>query len=931
MDQRVEQLEQNMSSLMSSNQQLMEKMSEIYAKLSTILINRKEGEGSHSRSERRTEGRGHTDGGLNNNNHQYTPRTVKLDFPRFNGAEDPTSWICRAEQFFRFHETPIEDHVALASFHLEGEAQLWYQLLQQEAESLNWPTFKAGLLARYGPTQFFDHFGELTKLQQIGTMKDYHTKFEQLLAKAGPLPRVRQVSCFVSKEGIKADVLAGRPADLSTAIGLARLYEARNSSFRRTTAPVLPINKMPPFSPREDTKPRSSFPLKRLTPTELKERREKGLCYNCNERFVPGHRCKKLFVIEACSEEEDNDSDMELEELEEIETPGISLHAMRGRDGFETMRVAGLIQAVPTTILLDSGSSHNFVSESLARKLQLHPVKGPRIRVMVASGEKLASKGKCVGVAVKLGKFQLQVDFFILPLEGYEVVLGTQWLRTLGEILWDFSKLTMKFQWNGRLVMLKVLTDQVIEGYELEKEVGVHPVGALLQLLAIESQNYTAAKGVAAPELQKILETFRDIFKEPMGLPPNCAHDHCIPLQPGSQPVCSKPYRHPHYQKSEIERLVTELLSTGVIRPSNSPFSSPVILVKKHDGTWRMCVDYRALNRITIKDKFPIPIIDELLNELHGAKFFSKLDLRFEYHQIRVQASDIPKTTFRTHHGHFEFLVMPFGLTNAPSTFQSLMNEIFKNQLRRYVLVFFDDILVYSTNWEDHLKHLETTLAILKNHNLFAKLGKCEFGQMSVRYLGHIISHEGVGVDPEKISTMVEWPQPCSTRAMRGFLGLTGYYRKFIQDYGKIAAPLTQMLRKNSFNWSEKAVASFEKLKASMTQAPVLALPDFSRQFVVECDASGSGIGAVLRQDLPIAFHSQALHGKNLLMSTYEKEMLALVMAVLKWKHYLLGRKFVVRTDQRSLQYLWSQKIATEAQQMWLYKLMGFDFSIEYK
>uniref|UniRef100_A0A2N9GX58 Integrase catalytic domain-containing protein n=1 Tax=Fagus sylvatica TaxID=28930 RepID=A0A2N9GX58_FAGSY len=666
MDQRVEQLEQNMSSLMSSNQQLMEKMSEIYAKLSTIPINREEGEGSHSRSERRTEGRGHTD---------------------------------EAEQFFRFHETPIEDHVALASFHLEGEAQLWYQLLQQEAESLNWPTFKAGLLARYGPTQFFDHFGELTKPQQIGTVKDYHTKFEQLLAKAGPLPLTSGfIHCY----------------------RLARLYEARNSSFRRTTAPVLPINKMPPFSPREDTKPRSSFPLKRLTPTELKERREKGLCYNCNERFVPGHRCKKLFVIEACSEEEDNDSDMELEELEEIETPGISLHAMRGRDGPETMRVAGLIQAVSTTILLDSGSSHNFVSESLARKLQLHPVKGPRIRVMVASGEKLASKGKCVGVAVKLGKFQSQVDFFILPLEGYEAVLGTQWLRTLGEILWDFSKLTMKFQWNGRLVMLKGLTDQVIEGYELEKEVGVHPVGALVQLLAIESQNYTAAKRVAAPELQKILETFQDIFKEPMRI------------------------------------------------------------------------------------------------------------------------------------------------TSQP-----------------YVLVFFDDIPVYNTNWEDHLKHLETTLAILKNHNLFVKLGKCEFGQMSVRYLGHIISHEGVCVDPEKISTMVEWPQPRSTRAMRGFLGLTGYYWKFIQDYGKIAAPLTQMLRKNSFNWSEKAVASFEKLKAWF-YGKTDPLPSIAKLYMV-----GSLLFVLIKE--------------------------------------------VSNTFGRSLQYLWSQKIATEAQQKWLYKLMGFNFSIEYK
>ncbi|GMY29210.1 Transposon Tf2-12 polyprotein [Fagus crenata] len=297
------------------------------------------------------------------------------------------------------------------------------------------------------------------------------------------------------------------------------------------------------------------------------------------------------------------------------------------------------------------------------------------------------------------------------------------------------------------------------------------------------------------------------------------------------------------------------MLSTGVIRPSNSPFSSPVVMVKKKDGTWRMCIDYRSLNQITIKDKFPIPLIDELLDELSGAKFFPKLDLRSGYHQIRVQPSDVPKTAFRTHHGHFEFLVMPFGLTNAPSTFQALMNDVFKEQLRRYVLVFFDDILVYSSTWQEHLKHLQVVLELLRNHELFVKKTKsC--------------------VDPEKITAMVQWPLPHSPRAMRGFLGLTGYYRKFIQDYGKIAAPLTQMLWKNSYKWSPLAESAFQKLKDAMTGAPVLALPDFSQQFVVECDASGASVGAVLRQDRPIAFHSQALQGKNLLMSTYEKEML---------------------------------------------------------
>jgi hypothetical protein len=405
----------------------------------------------------------------------------------------------------------------------------------------------------------------------------------------------------------------------------------------------------------------------------------------------------KIYVLETCDlfsklceEEKFYDSDYESEELDKgcKEEPEISLHAITGSPSPRTMRLWGRINFQGVIILIDSGSSHNFLDVAIISRLALKVQQMDNIAVKVANGQVIHTEGVCKGVKLQMQGNTFNVDFYILPLGGCDMVLGIQWLQKLGPIIWDFSTLTMEFTLFKKMIVLKGLdpTESAIEDSNVfSKLPTARRKGLVLQLVSSEIQHNGATSN---PYFFDLLRKFQDVFAEPKGLPPVRSHDHKIVLKEESQPISVRPYRYPHYQKGEIEKIVHDLLESGAIRPSQSPFSSPDLLVRKADGSWRMCMDYRALNKATVKDKFPIPVVDELLDELHGSQIFSKLDLRSGYHQIRVKPEDVPKTAFRTHEWHYEFLVMPFGLTNVPSTFQGLMNHVFKPYLRKFVLFF---------------------------------------------------------------------------------------------------------------------------------------------------------------------------------------------------------------------------------------------------
>nr|ABA93462.1 retrotransposon protein, putative, Ty3-gypsy subclass [Oryza sativa Japonica Group] len=577
------------------------------------------------------------------------------------------------------------------------------------------------------------------------------------------------------------------------------------------------------------------------------------------------------------------------------------------------------VNSIPATVLFDSGATHSFISkkfvgmhglirEELSTPMRVH-----------TPGNSSTSVQFSPSITIEIQGSPFLANLILLESKDLNVILGMDWLTKFKGVIDCANRTVTLTNEKGETV--------VYESPDAPKR------GVSLNQIEAEIPVDTVEKNLRELEDIPIVCEYPEVFPEDLTtMPPKREIEFRIDLAPGTAPIYKRPYRMAANELAEVKKQVDEQLQKGYIRPSTSPWGAPVIFVEKKDKTKRMCVDYRALNEVTIKNKYPLPRIDDLFDQLKGAKVFSKIDLRSGYHQLRIREEDIPKTAFTTRYGLYECTVMSFGLTNAPAFFMNLMNKVFMEFLDKFVVVFIDDILIYSKSKEEHEQHLRLVLEKLKEHQLYAKFSKCDFWLTEVKFLGHVITAQGVAVDPSNVESVTKWTPPKTVSQIRSFLGLAGYYRRFIENFSRIARPMTQLLKKDEkFKWTVECDKSFEELKKKLVSAPVLILPDQMKDFQVYCDASRHGLGCVLMQEgRVVAYASRLLRPHEGNYPTHDLELAAVVHALKIWRHYLIGNRCKVYTDHKSLKYIFTQPDLNLRQRRWLELIKDYDMSIHY-
>ncbi|GBG93512.1 hypothetical protein CBR_g72526 [Chara braunii] len=532
---------------------------------------------------------------------------------------------------------------------------------------------------------------------------------------------------------------------------------------------------------------------------------------------------------------------------------------------------------------IDIGSTRNYISRDCLERLHLQDrvwhLSRP-VASTLANKERMIVTDYIKDVVCTFsyggGELNHKISFLVSDDLPFDMLLGMYYLEVAKpQFDWDKKVLKHKLP-DGRTVRLtKFKASSIIDTYgclcasafynyyKQNQEEGMYLV-------------YVSEKGGGVkthPEIERVVAKFPDLFEEPTRVVEREVV-HAIEIIPGSKTPKGGIYRITPAELDELQRQLKELTEKGWIRPSSSPYGSPVLFVLKKGGTLRMCIDYRGLNAITVKNAEPLPRIDDLLDRVQGCKYYSKIDLKSEYHQIAIRPEDQHKTTFQTRYGLYEFVVMPFGLCNAPCTFHYAMNRIFHDHLDKFVVVYLDDILIFSKFVEEHAQHVEKVLSLLRQHKYKVNLEKCEFGRTKILYLGHEVSAEGIRPEDAKVASIRDWPRPQAVTEVRSFLGMCGYYRNFVKNYSTVASPLTDLTRLDTpWDWSDECEGAFKRLKHALMNHEVLMVPDPQKPFIVTIDASQYGIGTVLAQQdgkklTPIEYMSKKMPSKKLAKST---------------------------------------------------------------
>ncbi|XP_031377624.1 uncharacterized protein LOC116193034, partial [Punica granatum] len=897
-----------------------------------------------------------------------------MKIPSFQGKSDPEAyleWEKKVEFVFDCYSYSELKKVKLAAIEFSDYAIVWWDQLiinrrrNREPPIDTWEEMKRVMRKRFVPSYYYrELYNKLQSLRQGNrSVEEYFKEMEVAMIRA---------NVEEDREATMARFLTGLNREIQNAVELQHYVELEDmvhmaikieNQFKRrgnTRASQSPsTSTWKPNQWKKDEKQSTSM-LKTEQKqeatghvpqgkTDISTSRNRDIkCFKCQGRGHIASQCpnKRVMVMrdngDIVTDTEDSDTDdmpplEDVPEEEYLAPDALTLVARRALSlqtkGVKEVQRENIfhtrcyIKDKVCSVIIDGGSCTNVASTTMVEKLRLPMVKHPRpykLQWLNDSGEIRVNKQ--VLVAFRIGKYEDEVLCDVVPMQAGHLLLGRPW-QFDRRVKHDGFTNKYSFVLNQRSITLVPLTpqqvyeDQVRLQKEKRKQKNFYAnMGEIRQamflnqpmivLLYKEAFFNTNELDISLPSsVVSLLQEYEDVFLEetPHGLPPIRGIEHQIDFVPGATIPNRLAYRSNPEETKELQR--------------------------QKDGTWRMCVDCRAINNITVKYRHPIPRLDDMLDELHGSCVFSKIDLKSGYHQIRMKEGDEWKTAFKTKYGLYEWLVMPFGLTNAPSTFMRLMNHVLRAFIGRFVVVYFDDILVYSKNLDDHKVHLKSVLDVLRKEKLFANMKKCTFCTDKLVFLGFVVSAQGIRVDEEKVRAIQEWPSPTSVSNVRSFHGLASLYRRFVKDFSSIAAPLTEVIKKNvGFRWGEEQEKAFQLIKEKLTNAPLLSLPNFSKTFEIECDASGVGIGAVLMQEgRPIAYFSEKLSGAALNYPTYDKELYALVRALETWQHYLWPKEFVIHTDHESLKHLKGQHKLNKRHARWVEFIETFPYVIRYK